>query len=53
MRDPRARTLEAYMRVVAESLPQVFLLEHVHGIAYTGKKEGFTYLLTLTDQINR
>src|SRR5262249_27802316 len=35
--DPRASTLSAYMRVVADLLPRVFLLENVHGIAYSGK----------------
>ena len=29
--DPRAQTLDAYMRCVQETLPQVFLLENVHG----------------------
>jgi len=53
LQDPRARTLEAYMRVVREALPQVFLLENVHGIAYSGKEEGFLYLQRITEEINK
>lgn len=51
--DPRARTLEAFMRCVREALPKVFLLENVHGIAYSGKEEGFQLLYQLTRAINR
>lgn len=50
--DPRARTLEAFMRCVHEALPKVFLLENVHGIAYSGKEEGFQLLDWLTRAIN-
>jgi DNA (cytosine-5)-methyltransferase 1 len=41
------------MRVVADLLPTVFVLENVHGIAYSGKEEGFRLLQTITDEINR
>lgn len=34
--DPRATTLEAYLRVVDAALPQVLLLENVNGIAFNG-----------------
>lgn len=51
--DPRASTLSAYMRVVSDLLPKVFLLENVHGIAYSGKEEGFRLLTRITDEINR
>lgn len=51
--DPRARTLEAFMRCVLEALPSVFLLENVHGITYSGKEEGFQLLYQLTQSINR
>lgn len=50
--DPRARTLYEYMRCVEDILPEVFLLENVHGISYSGKEEGFLLLKTLTDEIN-
>ena len=46
--DPRAHTLSAYMRVVEETLPNVFLLENVEGLAFAGKDEG---LRLLKDQI--
>lgn len=46
--DPRAHTLSAYMRVVEEALPNVFLLENVEGLAFAGKDEG---LRLLKDQI--
>lgn len=51
--DPRAATLEAYLRVVEEALPEVFLLENVSGIAYSGKSEGLEYLLNRIEDINR
>jgi DNA (cytosine-5)-methyltransferase 1 len=51
--DPRASTLSAYMRVVSDLLPKVFLLENVHGIAYSGKEEGFRLLAQIAEEINR
>jgi DNA (cytosine-5)-methyltransferase 1 len=51
--DERAGTLHAYMRCVADLLPQVCVLENVHGISYSGKEEGFQLLTRLTDEINR
>jgi DNA (cytosine-5)-methyltransferase 1 len=48
LHDPRAHTLSAYMRVVEEALPRVFLLENVEGLAFAGKDEG---LLLLKEQI--
>ena len=48
LEDPRAHTLSAYMRVVEEALPRVFLLENVEGLAFAGKDEG---LRLLQDQI--
>lgn len=51
--DPRARTIDAYMRVVREALPRVFLLENVHGFKYTGKEEGFLFLERMAEKINR
>jgi DNA (cytosine-5)-methyltransferase 1 len=53
LNDPRAKTLDAYMRVVRDTLPEVFLLENVHGIQYTGKEEGFLLLEKLTAKLNR
>jgi DNA (cytosine-5)-methyltransferase 1 len=51
--DPRADTLGAYMRVLEETLPKVFLLENVEGLAYAKKNEGLELLLSLVDDINR
>jgi len=51
--DPRARTLDAFMRCVQDALPKVFLLENVHGIHYSGKEEGFGLLHHLTQRINK
>jgi len=51
--DPRAVTLLEYMRCVKDLLPRVFLLENVHGIAYSGKEEGFLLLERLTREVNR
>lgn len=52
MEDPRAKTLEAYMRIVEDLQPQAFVLENVHGINYTGKEEGFAFLEKATRKIN-
>jgi len=50
--DPRAKTLDEYMRCVADILPEIFFLENVHGINYSGKEEGFRLLERLTEKIN-
>lgn len=38
--DPRATTLEGYLRVLAEAQPRAFLLENVEGLGFKGKDEG-------------
>lgn len=43
--DPRAGTLTDYLRVVDETLPKVFVLENVSGLAYSGKDEGLQLVL--------
>jgi len=50
--DPRASTLEAYMRVVEEAQPRAFLLENVAGLAFDGKSEGLSFLLECVERIN-
>src|SRR3990167_412372 len=40
LNDPRANTLTEYMRVLRDTLPEVFLIENVFGLAYEGKSEG-------------
>lgn len=53
LKDPRANTLREFMRCVHDMLPEVFLLENVHGLRYSGKEEGFNYIFRLTEAINR
>ena len=38
--DPRADTLTAYLRVLRDLKPKVFLLENVQGMTFKGKDEG-------------
>ena len=51
--DPRASTLHAYMRCVADLLPKAFVMENVPGIAYEGKDEGFRFVEDVTQHINQ
>ncbi|WP_426734952.1 DNA cytosine methyltransferase [Myxococcus faecalis] len=51
--DPRADTLAAYMRVVEQTLPRVFVLENVAGLAFSGKDEGLVLLLDHIKRINQ
>jgi DNA (cytosine-5)-methyltransferase 1 len=51
--DPRAATLEAYLRVLEDVQPRAFLLENVYGIAYSDKNEGMHLLLNKIAQINQ
>lgn len=51
--DPRAGTLQEYLRVLRDTLPKTFLLENVHGLAFKSKDEGLQYLLSGVDAINR
>ena len=53
LKDPRAKTLHEYMRVLEDTLPRVFLLENVFGLAYKGKDEGLSFLRKRIDQINK
>lgn len=52
LRDPRANTLAEFIRVLRDTRPRTFLLENVAGLAYTGKEEGYRFLLDEIDQIN-
>lgn len=51
--DPRAGTLEEYLRVLRDTLPKTFLLENVHGLAFKNKDEGLRFLLSGITAINR
>ncbi|MEO1149921.1 MAG: DNA cytosine methyltransferase [Pseudomonadota bacterium] len=51
--DPRANTLTAYLRVLRDVRPKTFLLENVYGLAFKGKDEGLSHLISGIEQINR
>lgn len=53
LKDPRADTLFAYMRIVEEAQPKTFLLENVGGLAFGSKDEGLRFLLSKIDAINK
>jgi DNA (cytosine-5)-methyltransferase 1 len=53
LRDPRAKTLQAYLDVVEATLPQVLLLENVKGLAFAGKDEGLRLLERELRKINK
>lgn len=53
LNDPRATTLDAYLRILEVAKPRAFLLENVSGLAYRGKSEGLEYLQRSIDAINR
>lgn len=50
--DPRATTLDAYLRVLEHTRPKSFLLESVAGIAYDRKSEGVKLLQDTIQEIN-
>jgi DNA (cytosine-5)-methyltransferase 1 len=50
--DPRAATLESFLRVLDETTPRVFLLENVDGLGFRGKEEGLYYITQRLQQIN-
>lgn len=53
LQDPRAQTLEEYMRVLEDTLPEAFILENVFGLAYKGKDEGLVFLKDRLNFINK
>lgn len=53
LKDPRAATLDAFLNVLEGTLPRAFLLENVHGIAYSSKNEGLELLLREVAKINK
>ena len=52
LKDKRANTLIEYFRIIKEVKPKAFLLENVQGINYSGKKEGFQYIIESIKNIN-
>jgi DNA (cytosine-5)-methyltransferase 1 len=53
LKDTRAKTLRAFMRVVEEARPKVVLLENVEGFADGGKDSGLQFVLDRFTDINR
>jgi DNA (cytosine-5)-methyltransferase 1 len=53
LKDPRARTLDAYLDTVRILLPRVLLIENVKGIAYASKDDGVRVLREGLSRINR
>jgi DNA (cytosine-5)-methyltransferase 1 len=51
--DPRAETLAAYLHMVEQTRPKVFLLENVEGLAFRNKDEGLRLILDEVKAINR
>lgn len=52
LNDPRATTLECYLRVLAEARPRAFLLENVEGLRFRGKDEGLQLIQSRLAAIN-
>jgi DNA (cytosine-5)-methyltransferase 1 len=53
LNDPRASTLDAYLRVLRDIQPRAFIIENVPGIAFTAKSEGIEFLERSIKTINR
>lgn len=51
--DPRAGTLQEFLRVLQDTRPRAFLLENVRGLAYKSKDEGLQFLLKGIKRVNR
>ncbi len=53
LKDPRAKTLGAYTRIVSALLPKALLIENVEGINFNGKDEGLRLLKRHLRMINK
>lgn len=53
LRDPRAKALNAYTKIVETLLPKVVLLENVEGIKFNNKDEGLRLLQRHLKAINK
>lgn len=51
--DPRADTVQAFLRVLRDTRPRAFLMENVTGMAYSGKDEGLHLIRRALNDINR
>lgn len=52
LKDPRSKTLSAYLTMVNSILPKVILIENVSGFAFEGKDEGLRFLKRGITRIN-
>src|SRR3954469_16037724 len=50
--DPRATTIDHYLRILAETRPRAFLLENVEGLGFKGKDEGLKRIRSALGAIN-
>ncbi len=50
--DPRATTLEAFLRVLKDARPRAFLMENVAGLAYSRKDEAFRFISDTVQAVN-
>jgi DNA (cytosine-5)-methyltransferase 1 len=53
LEDPRASTVDAYLRVLRDTRPRAFLMENVSGLAFKGKDEGVRLIEATIRGINR
>lgn len=53
LKDPRARTLFEYLRVLEDTLPEIFLLENVPGLVFSEKDDGIRLLRKSIEKINK
>ena len=51
--DPRATTIDHYLRILGEARPRAFLLENVEGLGFKGKDEGLARIREAVAVINR
>lgn len=51
--DPRATTLEGFLRVLRDTRPRAYLLENVAGLAYSGKDEGLRLIAETIQSMNK
>jgi len=50
--DPRASTLDHYLRILEEARPKTFLLENVEGLGFRGKDEGLSLIREAISSLN-
>ena len=50
--DPRATTIDHYLRILGDTRPKAFLLENVEGLGFRGKDEGLARIRSAVASIN-